>query len=81
MIKEIYEGMTPEDKFNAVRMDFIQLHCEIDDNVQRLVDTATFQPPNVEYISIVDATLTNVSDILAEGRRLIEDIDAESRIV
>lgn len=79
MIEEIYDGMTPEDKINATKMDFEQLKCEIEDNIQRFVDTISFRP-NIEYISIVDATLTTVSDILAEGARLIENIDAEKRI-
>ncbi len=75
MIQEIYEAMTDEDKKHATTMDFEQLKCEIDDDLQRFLDTIAFRP-NIEYISIVDAVMTSVSDIIREGVRLIEERDA-----
>ncbi|MCK5014836.1 MAG: hypothetical protein KAS66_13570 [Candidatus Omnitrophica bacterium] len=73
MIREIYEKMTRADKDHAKTMDFEGMKCEIDDDLQRLIDMIHFGSAEDEDIALIDATMTTVSDIISEGTRLIEE--------
>ena len=73
MIREIYEKMTREDKDHAKTMDFEGMKAEIDDDLQRFIDTIDFGTADNEDIAIIDATMTTVSDIISEGTHLIEE--------
>ena len=73
MIREIYEKMTRADKDHAKTMDFEGMKCEIDDDLQRFIDTIDFGTADNEDIAIIDATMTTISDIASEGSRLIEE--------
>ena len=73
MIREIYEKMTREDKNHAKIMDFEGTKCEIEDDLQRLIDIIHFGSADDEDIALIDATMTTVSDIISEGTHLIEE--------
>ena len=73
MIKEIYDQMTKEDKKHAKTMDFEGMKDEIDDDLQRFVDTIHFGSADDEDIAIIDAAMTTAHDIISEGTRLVEE--------
>ncbi|MCK4668238.1 hypothetical protein KAU33_15915 [Candidatus Dependentiae bacterium] len=73
MIKEIYDRMTQEDKEHAKTMDFEGMKDEIDNDLQRFIDTIDFGTADDEDIAIIDAAMTTAHDIISEGARLIEE--------
>lgn len=73
MIKEIYDQMTREDKEHAKSMDFEGMKDEMDDDLQRFIDTIDFGTADDEDIAIIDAAMTTAHDIISEGARLIEE--------
>lgn len=73
MIKEIYDQMTDEDKEHAKTMDFEGMKDEINDDLQRFIDTIDFGTADDEDIAIIDAAMTTAHDVISEGARLVEE--------
>ncbi len=72
MIREIYEQMTEGDKNYIVEnTDFDAMKAEIDENVQRLLDTINYMP-DIEHVAIIDTTMNSILDTISEAVHLIE---------